>query len=84
MNDIAYLEKYSKIKLKIQKYLILLACAFLDFSQKMLTFILNKYIINNIWIFNICFISIFEYCIMKRKLYKHHYSNYYRIIGRGR
>ena len=45
MNDIAYLEKYSKIKLKIQKYLILLACAFLDFSQKMLTFILNKYII---------------------------------------
>ena len=83
MNDIAYLEKYSKIKLKIQKYLILLACAFLDFSQKMLTFILNKYIINNIWIFNICFISIFEYCIMKRKLYKHQYLSSLIIIVLG-
>ena len=83
MNDIAYLEKYSKIKLKIQKYLILLACAFLDFSQKMLTFILNKYIINNIWIFNICFISIFEYCIMKRKLYKYQYLSSLIIIVLG-
>ena len=67
------LVKHDITKKRIQKYLILLACAFLDFSQKLLSFLLNKYIINNIWIFNICFISIFEYCIMKRKLYKHQY-----------
>ena len=67
------MEKFNKSKLRRQKYLILLACAFLDFAQKFLTFFLNKYIINNIWIFNIAFISIFEYLFFRRKLYKHQY-----------
>jgi hypothetical membrane protein len=67
------MEKLNKSKLRRQKYLILLACAFLDFSQKFLTFFLNNYIINNIWIFNIAFISIFEHLFLKRKLYKHQY-----------
>ena len=73
MNDVEYLEKYNEKKIRTQKYLILFACAFLDFSQKSMTYIFNKYVINNIWIFNICFISLFEYCIIKRKLYKHQY-----------
>ena len=73
MNDVEYLEKYNEKKIRTQKYLILFTCAFLDFSQKSMTYIFNKYVINNIWIFNICFISLFEYCIIKRKLYKHQY-----------
>ena len=60
-SEINNMEKFNKSKLRRQKYLILLACAFLDFSQKFLTFFLNNYIINNIWIFNIAFISIFEH-----------------------
>ena len=70
-----YLEEEEKklVKQRKQKYIILLICAFLDFAQKSLSYILNKYIINNIWIFNICFISIIEFIIMKRKLYKHQY-----------
>jgi len=71
--ELNYMEKFNKSKLRRQKYLILLACAFLDFAQKFLTFFLNKYIINNIWIFNIAFISIFEYLFFRRKLYKHQY-----------
>ena len=71
----SYLEEEEKklVKQRKQKYIILLICAFLDFAQKSLSYILNKYIINNIWIFNICFISIIEFIIMKRKLYKHQY-----------
>ena len=71
--ELNYMRKFNKSKLRRQKYLILLACAFLDFAQKFLTFFLNKYIINNIWIFNIAFISIFEYLFFRRKLYKHQY-----------
>ena len=62
--DLSYLEKYDKKKLRIQKYLILLACAFLDFAQKFLSFFLKSLIINNIWMFNIIFISIFDYFIL--------------------
>lgn len=78
-----YLMKFDKTKLKIQKYLILLACAFLDFGQKFLTFLLNKYIINNIWMFNICFISLFEFWILKTKLNKHQYLSSFVIVLLG-
>lgn len=83
LNEIDYMEKYGKSKLNRQKYLILLACAFLDFSQKFLTFLLKNYIINNVWIFNIIFISMFNYCLFKRKLYKHQYFSSIIIIVIG-
>ena len=78
-----YLEKYDKKKLRTQKYLILLACAFLDFSNKFLTFFLKKFVINNIWFFNIIFISIFDYFILKSKLYKHQYISCIIIVILG-
>ena len=81
--DLNYLEKYDKKKLRIQKYLILLACAFLDFAQKFLSFFLNKLIINNIWMFNIIFISVFDYLILKAKLYKHQYISCIIIVVLG-
>ena len=81
--DLSYLEKYDKKKLRIQKYLILLACAFLDFAQKFLSFFLTNLIINNIWIFNIGFISLFDYLIMKAKLYKHQYISCIIIVLLG-
>ena len=81
--DLSYLEKYDKKKLRIQKYLILLACAFLDFAQKFLSFFLKSLIINNIWMFNIIFISIFDYCILRAKLYKHQYISCIIIVLLG-
>ena len=81
--DLSYLEKYDKKKLRIQKYLILLACAFLDFAQKFLTFFLKSLIINNIWMFNIIFISIFDYFILRAKLYKHQYISCIIIVLLG-
>ena len=78
--DLSYLEKYDKKKLRIQKYLILLACAFLDFAQKFLSFFLKSLIINNIWMFNIIFISIFDYFILRAKLYKHQYISCIIIV----
>ena len=83
LGDVNYIEKYDKKKLRIQKYLILLACAFLDFAQKFLSFFLKKLIINNIWMFNIIFISLFDYLIMKAKLYRHQYisCNIIVLIG---
>ena len=81
--DLSYLEKYDKKKLRIQKYLILLACAFLDFAQKFLSFFLKSLIINNIWMFNIIFISIFDYFILRAKLYKHQYISCIIIVLLG-
>ena len=80
LGDVNYIEKYDKKKLRIQKYLILLACAFLDFAQKFLSFFLKKLIINNIWMFNIIFISLFDYLIMKAKLYRHQYISCIIIV----
>jgi len=81
--DLNYLEKYDKKKLRIQKFLILLACAFLDFLQKFLSFFLNKLIINNIWMFNIIFISVFDYFLLRAKLYKHQYISSIIIVILG-
>ena len=83
LGDVNYIEKYDKKRIKIQKYLILLACAFLDFAQKFLSFFLTNLIINNIWIFNIGFISLFDYLIMKAKLYKHQYISCIIIVVIG-
>ena len=81
--DLDYLEKYDKKKLRTQKFLILLACAFLDFLQKFMTFFLNKLVICNIWIFNIIFISIFDCLILKTKFYKHQYISFVIIVLLG-
>ena len=83
LGDLNYLEKYDKKKLRTQKYLILFVCAFLDFAQKFLTSFLTNLIINNIWMFNICFISLFDYLILKAKLYKHQYISCIIIVALG-
>ena len=81
--NLNYLEKYDQKRLRTQKFLILLACAFLDFLNRFLTFFLKKFIINNIWIFNIIFISIFDYFILRKKLYKHQYISCIIIVILG-
>ena len=60
-------------KIKIEKYIILFLCGFLDFFQKTLVFMFSYSISNNIWIFNIVFLNIFTFMLYKTEIYKHQY-----------
>ena len=51
------------------KFLLIFCVSFLDFSQKLLTFLFTSNIINNFWVFDILFITIFSHIILKSKLY---------------
>ena len=59
--------------IKKQKYIIIFACSFLDFLQKVIVFIFCKSITNNIWIFNIVFLNVFTSIVMKNNLHIHQY-----------
>ena len=67
-----YLEKsYNKHR---QLYVI----GFCDFIQKFLSFLYVG--LNNFWIFDIPFMILFSYFILKEKLYKHHFVSLILII----
>lgn len=55
------------------KYLLILASAFLDFSQKILSYLFVDDIDYNFWIFDMVFLSLFSFLILKSKLYIHQY-----------
>ena len=63
----------NKKKLKYQKYLLILSSAFLDFAQKLLTYVFIDDIDYNFWIFDMIFLSLFSYIVLKIKLYIHQY-----------
>ena len=69
--------KQTKRKLKI---LILLACSVLDYIQKMLTFMYTKYFINNPWLFDTIFLTLFSYKILGLKLYTHQFLSSALIV----
>ena len=60
------------------KHYPLLIISFCDFSQKFLSFIYRG--LDNFWIFDILFIMIFSYFILKMKLYTHHFISLILII----
>ena len=53
------------------KYLLIFCVSLFDFSQKILTFLFTSYIINNFWIFDIFFITVFSMIILRSKLYSY-------------
>ena len=59
--------------IKKNKYLTLFLCAFLDFTQRLISFLLRFKIAFNFWIFDIVFLNVFTSLIIKNQLYKHHY-----------
>ena len=67
-----FLKKINPVEKK-KKYLVLFFCAFLDFTQKSIVFLLNNSLSNNFWIFNIIFINVFTSMITQNQLYKHQY-----------
>ena len=60
-------------KKKRLKIIIILICSILDYIQKMLAFTYTKYFINNPWLFDIIFLTLFSYKILGLKLYSHQY-----------
>lgn len=66
-------EKKKNPNLTKEKYIIIFLCSFLDFLQKILVFIFQHKIYNNIWLFNIIFLNLFDLMFDKNILYKHHY-----------
>lgn len=75
--------KRNQPNVKRQRYLIFFLCAFLDFIKKLIEFIFSKQILSHIWIYNIIFISCFNYMIAKNKLYKHQYFSLCVIVFFG-
>ena len=53
------------------KYLLIFCVSLFDFSQKILTFLFTSKIINNFWIFDIFFITVFSMIILRSKLYSY-------------
>ena len=66
-------DRRKKFKRKLKKFCILFLCCFFDFTQKLLSFLYPKYVLNNIWIFDIIFIGLLSWLILNLKLYKHQY-----------
>ena len=60
-------------KKKRLKIIIILVCSILDYIQKQLAFTYTKYFINNPWLFDIVFLTLFSYKILGLKLYSHQY-----------
>ena len=63
----------SKNKTQYQKYLLLLLTGLLDFAQKILSYVFIEKVIYNFWIFDMIFLNLFSYFILKSKLYRHQF-----------
>ena len=70
-------------KARIKKYKLILLTTIFDFSQTLLILIFCMKCIYNLWIFEILFISLFSYLLLKTKLYKHQYLSMIIIIILG-
>jgi hypothetical protein len=70
-------------KIIASKILIIFFSAFLDFSQKFESFLSVSNIAYNFWIFDMVFLGIFSYFILKTKLYKHQYISLFILIILG-
>ena len=73
-------DRRKKFKRKLKKFCILFLCCFFDFTQKLLSFLYPKYVLNNIWIFDIIFIGLLSWLILNLKLYKHQYFSSFIMV----
>lgn len=72
-----------KKKICYIKYLLISGVSFLDFSQKILTFLFTSDIINNFWVFDIFFITLFSLIILRSKFYSYQLFSLGMIIFLG-
>ena len=75
-----YAKNYKESKIKRDKILYLLFCAFSDFIQKFMMFALADNIENNIWLFDILILAAFSRLILKQNFYKHQFYSLASIL----
>ena len=76
-------EEDSPENMTSKKYLYILIGSLFDYFQILLLNIFCYNCVYNLWIFDIIFISIFSYLMLKKKLYKHQYISMIIIIILG-
>ena len=67
------LKSQVKKQKEYEKYLLILLTGFLDFGQKILSYVFIESVIYNFWIFDMIFLNIFSYLILGSKLYRHQF-----------
>jgi F0F1-type ATP synthase assembly protein I len=67
----------------VAKYKLIILSAVFDFIETSLVLVFCTKCIYNLWIFDILFISLFSYWLLKAKLYKHQYLSMIIIIILG-
>ena len=60
-------------KAKFKKYRFILYSTLIVFLESLLATFFTQYFVYNLWIFEITFMSIFSYLILKTKYYKHQF-----------
>ena len=68
---------------RFNKYKLIVLASILDFIETLIVTIFSMNCSYNLWIFDILFISIFSYYLLKTKLYKHQYLSIIIIILLG-
>ena len=76
-------EEDSPENMTSKKYLYILIGSLFDYFQTLLLNIFCYNCVYNLWIFDIIFISIFSFLMLKKKLYKHQYISMIIIIILG-
>ena len=68
---------------RFNKYKLIVLASILDFIETLIVTIFSMNCSYNLWIFDILFMSIFSYYLLKTKLYKHQYLSIIIIILLG-
>jgi hypothetical protein len=79
--ELIFEESFEEIRLnENKKYKLIICSSIFDFLQVLLLTVFCIYCNYNLWIFDILFMSLFSYLILKTKLYKHQYFSMIIII----
>ena len=81
--DKKYIDKYKNVKYK--KYGLIILSSFLTFTYKMIHYALSFFGagIVSFWLFEVIFITLFSYLILKITIYKHQYLSIILFITAG-
>ena len=70
-------------KAKFKKYRFIFYSTLIVFFQSLSTVLFSQYFIYNFWIFDVVFMSLFSYLILKTKYYKHQFISIIIIVILG-
>ena len=84
-NNLIIVDSYKEHfrEMRCQKYLLIFISCILDYGQKIISFLYAEKSNDNFWVFDLIFVNIFSYFILKTKLYKYQYLSLLIIIILG-